>query len=207
MQPIYISRVFGRLQAVVLLFGLATAPNLPAQNGDEPTECSNALLNGWYNFGGTGIEAIGFSEEIGLGGIPATAIGSFHADGEGKITTFRVQEAVSFPPEFMGFFVLERDPIAEGAVPDIDYRVESDCTGTISRLDQTPFEPNVPTELPFVLVDGGRGGWALRTKPPSTFLLTFKRVDSLDQQIESKVDEMSVLLKKVASRLGLPLDP
>lgn len=167
--------------------------------------CTNELLRGWYSFGGSGLELPG------PGSFPASVIGTFYADGQGKMTTFRLQEAVNTPPDFMGFLVLSRDPVAEGAVPAVDYNVEPDCSGRITWLDQTPFEADVETALPFVLANGGREGWALRTEPASTFLLSFKRMDGADRSLGSQLEQLSSdlaatkrLLDAVAIRNGLP---
>ncbi len=129
-------------------FALAMVLTGAAQAQDGGPACSNALLQGWYGFGASGLELAA------PGGAPAAAIGLFHADGQGNITTFRVREAANTSPEFMGFIVLARDVLAEGAVTAIGYTVGPDCQGSISWLDQTPFEANVPTTLPFVLVGG-----------------------------------------------------
>ncbi len=163
--------------------------------------CSDSQLQGWYGFSGSGIELPG------PGAFPAATIGSFYADGNGNITAFSLQEAVNTPPEFMGFFVLTRDPINEGAVSSIDYEIGENCRGAISWVDQTPFEGDVATTLPLVLVSGGGEGWALRTEPGSTFVLSFKRMASAADSLASQIEQLSSdlantksLLDKVAIR-------
>lgn len=182
-------------------FTLALLLTAGAQAQTPGPECSNELLQGWYGFGGSGLELAV------PGGAPATVLGLFHADGAGNITAFRLQEGVNTPPEFMGFFVLGRDVLGEGAVPSIEYTVEPDCRGSISWIDQTPFEANVQTTLPFVLVSGGREGFAVRTEPASTFLMSFKRVQQGEQALGSQVEQLSAdlaatkaLLDKLAIR-------
>ena len=63
-------------------------PALRAQNG-EGIECSNAMLKGLYGFGAdAGLELGGDPGIEALGGFPASFIGLFYADGEGRITMF-----------------------------------------------------------------------------------------------------------------------
>jgi hypothetical protein len=101
-----------------------------AQAQDAGAGCSNATLDGWFGLGGSGLELAAPGDSAG------SVIGVFQADGAGRITAFRLQEGVNTPPEFMGFFVLERDFLGEGGVARIDYTVGPDCRGIISWLDQ-----------------------------------------------------------------------
>ena len=61
-----------------------------------------------------------------------------------------------------------------------------------------------PVQLPFVLVNNGQEGSTIHPTPPGGVLITFKRVGASSQQ--SKVDQMSALLRQIGSRLGLTLD-
>ena len=58
-----------------------------------------------------------------------------------------------------------------------------------------------------VLVSGGREGFAMRTEPASTFLMSFKRVEQGEQALGSQVEQLSAdlaatkaLLDKLAIR-------
>ncbi len=197
MKPTYISRMFGRLQAVVLLFGLAAAPNLTAQEEAGPG-CSNTLLKGWYGGGMKGYEVQAPTGDV--GNFPTSGVIAFHADGEGTITEFRRVSTIH-GPDPIGFVALPGN-FADTAASAMQYTVGPNCIGRMSWIDTV----QGPIRLPFVLVNGGREGWTVRSAPPGVILITFKQMEPLDRQIQTRVDEINALLRKIGSRLGLPLD-
>jgi hypothetical protein len=188
--------------AVILL--LATAPNLLAQNGGEA--CSDAMLKGRYAYATQGTALV---DAVFSGPGPFTVVGFFDADGQGNITMFQ-DHYTGIKGEGPLSQTTFRDLVA-ASVSGIAYSILPDCTGTITLLFQLP-DRQEPVEAPMVLANGGREGWAIhQSKPPWVLgLSTFKRIDSIDSELEAKIDalakdhaETKSLVKRIAAVLGI----
>lgn len=200
-------RTFSGLVAVVLLVGLAAAPELQAQDGEE-FECSNATLKGMYGFSETATSRIsrrrpGIEDEFHI-----AAVGFIVADGMGNITADK-STAVSDrdPPSARGGFAGSFVSDITEAPFELKYTVNPDCTGTFSLLFPDGTQRDVGA---FVLVNGGREGWRLGTTGPQISVLIFKRIDVVDEQHDAKVDAlaeelafMKGLVRRIALHLGV----
>ena len=190
-----IFRMFTNVVGVVLLLGLATAPALKAE-----FECKQELMAGaWIGHSNLNV----LEGSLPFSGGPFSEVNLMVLDEQGR-ASFYFQTSTTTIGALQQDFLSTDDPI------DVQVTINPDCRGTWVFTNRASGVPIF--EFDTMCANGQRECFATWTQSfgntnPTDFIgiVTLKKVDAFDQQLEAKVDALAAELsfvKDLAKRLA-----